>query len=96
MGGVDFTDDEKEDGDNERTGCGGTVPPPYADISSSCGLLERAPEECGNENGDFHLQKARMAFIEAHASQASAAGGRKGLFLDPRRGRGVAQQSCAA
>ena len=42
VGGVDATDDEKEDGDNERTGCGSTVPPPYAEISSSFGLLERA------------------------------------------------------
>ena len=29
VGGVDFTDDDEEgDGDNEMTGCGGTVPPP--------------------------------------------------------------------
>ena len=95
MGGVDFTDDEKEDGDNERTGCGGTVPPPYADISSSCGLLERAPEECGNENGDFHLQKARMAFIEARASKPVRQADIRVFFLDPRRGGGVVHQSCA-
>ena len=69
VGGVDATDDEKEDGDNERTGCGSTVPPPYAEISSSFGLLERAAYGGGNDNAAFHLQKARMAFIEAHASK---------------------------
>ncbi|CAN0009055.1 unnamed protein product, partial [Laminaria digitata] len=79
----------------ERTGCGGTVPPPYAEISSSFGLLERAAEEGRNDNAAFRLQKARMAFIEAHASKP-AAGGHKGFFLDPRRRGRVAQQSCAA
>ena len=69
MGGVYSTDDGKEGGDNERTGCGGTVPPPYAEISSSFGLLERAAEEGGNDNAAFHLQKARMAFMEARASR---------------------------
>ena len=69
MGGVDSADDEKEDGGNERTGCGGTVPPPYAENSSSFGLLERAAEEGGNDNAAFHLQKARKALIEAHASK---------------------------
>ena len=69
MGGVDSTDDDKEDGDNEMTRFGGTVPPLYAENSSSFGLLERAAEEGGNDNAAFHLQKARMAFIEAHASK---------------------------
>ena len=66
---MDSTDDEKEAGGNERTGCGGTVPPPYAEISSSFGLLERAAEEGANENAAVHLQKPRMVFIEAHASK---------------------------
>ena len=48
VGGLDFTDDEKEDGDDERTGRGGTVPPYYAEISSSLGLLEREAEEGGH------------------------------------------------
>ena len=70
VGGVDSADDEKEDGGNERTGCGGTVPPPYAENSSSFGLLERAAEEGGNDNTAFHLQKATMmTFVEAHASK---------------------------
>ena len=45
------------------------MPPPYAEISSSFGLLERAAEEGANENAAFHLQKPRMVFIEAHASK---------------------------
>ena len=69
MGGVDSTDDEKEDGDNERTGCGGTVQPPYAESSSSFGVLEKAAEKVRNHNAAFHVQKARTAFIEAHASK---------------------------
>ena len=32
--GVHSTTDEKEDGGNEMTGCGGTLPPPYAEIFS--------------------------------------------------------------
>ena len=67
--GVDSTDDEKEDGDDERTGRRGTVPPPYAEIPTSFGLLEMAAEEGGNDNVAFHLHKARMAFIQAHASK---------------------------
>ena len=92
---MDSTDDEKEDGDDERTGCGGTVPPPYAEISSSFGLPERAAEENGNDNAAFHLQRARMAFIEARASKLVR---QADIFfsLDPRRGRRVAQQNCAA
>ena len=66
---MDSTDDENEDGDNEKTGCGGTVPPRYAEISSSFGFLERAAEEGGNGNAAFRLQKARMAFIEARVSK---------------------------
>ena len=53
VGGVAF-------GDDERPGCGGTVPPCFAENSSSCGLLERVAED---------VQKARMSFIEAHASK---------------------------
>ena len=48
VGGVGSIDHEKEDGDDERAGRRGTVPPPYAEISSSFGLLERAAEEGGN------------------------------------------------
>ena len=42
--GVDSTDDEKQDGNDERTGRGVIVPPPSAEISSRFGLLERAAE----------------------------------------------------
>ena len=80
MGGVYSTDDGKEGGDNERTGCGGTVPPPYAEISSSFGLLERAAEEGGNDNAAFPLQKPRMAFIEAHASKPVRQADIRGFF----------------
>ena len=52
-----------------RTGRGGTVTPPFAEISSRFALLERAAEKGGNDNAAFHLQEARVAFIEAHASK---------------------------
>ena len=96
MGGVDSTDDEKEDGDNERTGCGGTVPPPYAETSTSFGLLERAAEKGGNDNAAFHLQKARMAFIEARASKPVRQADMKLFFSRPKEGRGgsVAELCC--
>ena len=77
MGGVDSTDDEKEDGDSEATGCGRIVPPPYAETSSSFGPLERATEEGGNDNAAFHPFKPRTTQTDTN------------LFLDPRRGRGV-------
>ena len=67
--GVDSTDDEKDDGDDERTGPGGTVLLPYAEIFSSFGLVERAAEEGDVDNAAFHLKMARMAFIVAHASK---------------------------
>ena len=94
VGDVDSTDDEKEDGDDERTGCGGTVPPCYSEISSSFGLLERTAEEGGNDDAAFHLQKAMMPFIEARASKPVQQADIR-VFLDPRRG-GVAHQRCAA
>ena len=87
VGGVDSADDEKEDGGNERTGCGGTVTPPYAENSSSFGLLERAAEEGGNDNAAFQPQKARMAFIDARASKPVRQADIR-LFSRPKEGRG--------
>ena len=80
VGGVDSTDGEREDGGHEMTGCGGTVPPPYAKISSSLGLLESAAQEGGNDNAAFHLQMARMVFIEAHAPTPVEQAGIKVFF----------------
>ena len=71
------------------------MPPPYAEISSSFGLLERAAEESSNNNAAFRLQKARMAFIEARASKPVRQADIRVFFLDPRRGGGVVHQSCA-
>ena len=78
---MDSTDDEKEDGGNERTGCGGTVPPPYAEISSSFGLLDNAAEEGGNDNAAFLPPAEGQDGVHRYACvQASAAGG-KALFF---------------
>ena len=48
MGGVNSTDDEKEDGDNDMKGCGGTVLPPYTESFPIFSFLEKAVEEGGN------------------------------------------------
>ena len=96
VGDVDSTDYEKEDSDDERTGCGGTMPPCY-EMTSSFGLLESAAEEGGNDDATFHLPKARMSFVEAYASKQVRQTDNSFFFsLDPRRGGEVAQQSCAA
>ena len=90
--GVGSTNDEKEDGGNEMTRCEGTRPAPYPEFFSSFGLVERTGEEGGNGNAALHLQKARMAFPEAHACKPVRQADIYGVFLDPRRGRRVAQQ----
>lgn len=41
VGDKDSAEDEKQDGDGERTACGGTMPPSYAECSSSFHLLKR-------------------------------------------------------
>ena len=71
------------------------MPPPYAETSTSFGLLERAAEKGGNDNAAFHLQKARMAFIEARASKPVRQADIR-LFSRPKEGRGgsVAELCC--
>ena len=66
-------------------------------FSLTLNFLELWPpgEGSGGGNAAFYLQKARMAFIEVHASKPVRQADIR-VFLDPRRGGGVAQQSCAA
>ena len=52
-GGV--SDDEREESDEESTGCGGIAPPPYAQLSRYFGPLERAAKELGNREAAFYL-----------------------------------------
>ena len=60
------SDDEKEEGEDDSGGR--AVPPPYAELSSHFCALESVAEKCGMKKADHHLQKAKMAMIDAHAS----------------------------
>ena len=62
-------------GDSTRGGGGGggrgvavTPPPPYDQLSPHFIHLEGAAQSSGNEDALFHLKKAKMAMISAHAS----------------------------
>lgn len=66
---VEDSSDDEESGDDEPAVRGGVAPPPYAELSSHFGALETAAEGSGNHEAAFHLQKAKMAMIAAHASK---------------------------
>lgn len=61
--------DDEGGSDGESSGGGGIEPPPYSQLSQHFGPLERAAGESGNSEAAFHLQKAKMAMIKAHASK---------------------------
>ena len=61
--------EEEEDDDDESTEPGRGAPPSYAELSPHFGVLERAPEECGNKDAAFYLSKARMSMIAAHSAK---------------------------
>ena len=43
-------------------------PPPYAEVAEEVSTLEVKARISGMEDVSFHLAKARMAWIRAHAS----------------------------
>ena len=43
-------------------------PPPYAEVAEEFSTLEAKATSSGMEDVSFHLEKARMAWIRAHAS----------------------------
>ena len=67
------SDDEIElDGAGEVGGAGSgdvMAPPPYSDLSSHFGSLEESAESCGLSQAAYHLRKAMVLFIEAHAAK---------------------------
>ena len=61
---------EKQDSsDDEGTERGVGEPPAYAELSSYFGVLEKAAEDSRNGDAAFHLQRAKIAMIAAHASK---------------------------
>ena len=61
---------EKEDSsDDEGTERRVGAPPAYAELSSHFGVLEKTAEDSRNEDSAFHLQRAKIAMIAAHASK---------------------------
>ena len=61
------SDDEKEEGEDDSGGR--AVPTPYAKLSSHFRALESVAEKCGMKKAAYHLEKAKMAIIHAHASR---------------------------
>ena len=69
-GGMGVSDNEKEKGDGESTGCGSIAPPPDAQSFQYFGPMERAAERSGYREAAVYLQKAKLARIKTHASKA--------------------------
>ena len=61
--------EDEADSDHEDTGGGRRAPPAYGELSSHFGVLEVAARESGNGDAAFHLSKAKMAMIAAHAAK---------------------------
>lgn len=68
-GGGSDEDEEEDDNDDQGTGRGVGPPPAYSGLSSHFGVLEKAAADSGNGDAVFHLQRAKMAMIAAHASK---------------------------
>lgn len=66
---ADASDDEEEESQGDGGGGAGIEPPPYSELSQPFGSLERAARLSGNRDAAFHLQRAKMAMIKAHASK---------------------------
>lgn len=67
--GYDEDDETEDGGGGENTGRERRAPPAYGELSAHFGVLESAADESGNGDAAFHLQKAKMAMIAAHAAK---------------------------
>ena len=65
-GGEDSGDSGCEDESRESEAV--VRPPPYAEVAEEFSTLEANARSSGMEDVSFHLEKARMAWIRAHAS----------------------------
>ncbi|CAB1105377.1 unnamed protein product [Ectocarpus sp. CCAP 1310/34] len=67
--GCDEEDETEDGGGGENTGRERRAPPAYSELSPHFGVLESAADESGNGDAAFHLQKAKMVMIAAHAAK---------------------------
>ena len=74
-------------GVDNTTGHGGGAPPAYVELSSHFVSLESAGKACGNGDGSFYLQRARMSFTKAHGSKLVRQADMR-QFCEPQQGQG--------
>ena len=67
--GCDEEDKMEDGGGGENTGRERRAPPAYSELSPHFGILESAADESGNGDAAFHLRKAKMSMIAAHAAK---------------------------
>lgn len=88
-GNPNLSEHEEEDLSNRINGGGALYPPPpYANLSSFFGLLEKFAEESGNTHAGHSLRKARMSFIEAFSAQLLRQADMRGVVGYVSRNRG--------
>ena len=86
-GGEDSGDAGREDESRESEAV--VRPPPYTEVEEEFSTLEAKARSSGMEDVSFHLEKARMAWIRAHASSKKSRQQdiRSSLTLEVRHGR---------
>ena len=56
-------------------------PPPFSELSSLFGPLERYAESCGISGAAYHLRKAKMDFIHARSSKPAVQADIRAVFF---------------
>ena len=57
-------------------------PPPFSELSSLFGPLEKYAESCGISGAAYHLRKAKMDFIHARSSKPAVQADIRAMFSD--------------
>ena len=57
-------------------------PPPFSELSSLFGPLEKYAESCGISGAAYHLRKAKMDFIHARSSKPAVQADMRAMFSD--------------
>ena len=57
-------------------------PPPFSELSSLFGPLEKYTESCGISGAAYHLRKAKMDFIHARSSKPAVQADIRAMFSD--------------
>lgn len=80
------SDNELElDGTEKVEGEGGrrlAPPPPFSELSSFFGPLEKYAESCGISGAGYYLRKAKMSFIAARSSKPAVQADIRAMFSD--------------